>query len=382
LTDYCNQVKFGSKIKCGRDTIPYTETHMKVGKFLPKYRDASFDKYIITQMPDEMGKDFVVPTFHSCAWRDPVDPGPQAESGGGRWMTQMYENNLWISNNDEKTFATSVIHYDMNHQIMCLFDGRKEWIMWDLSTEGDKIPMWSDLYSSKTHSAQGSDDSPLDGERVDLLRWPKFRKAKWFNASMEAGDCLYTPALLLHYVRSFGRNVAGMTMFQQEEKYDPACGGKDGQRLAPGEPQNLSAYDVVWSFPEEDRALLGWNVIKMGYPNWKRRYLRPLASLAKSSADGKLSRKAFADFVGKAAKRATRDGMKGVKKRLRAVFQEMDEDGDGSVEPERLFTSKGLRFLLKDICVWEEGGRGEQEEDVEVHRYDMQGSVEKKKLEL
>lgn len=297
-------------------------------------------------------------------------------------MTQMYESNLWISHNAGNTFATSVIHYDMNHQIMCLFDGRKEWIMWDLSTEGEKIPLWSGLYSSKDHSARGSDDSPLDGERVDLLRWPKFRKAKWINASMEAGDCLFTPALLLHYVRSFGRNVAGMTMFQQEEKYDPACGGKDGQKLAPGEPQNLSAYDVMWSFPEEDRSLLGWNVVKMGYPNWKRRFLRPLASVAKSSADGKLSRKAFTDKVVKMAQRATRSGMKGVKKRLRSVFQEMDEDGDGSVEAERLYTSKGLRWLLKDISVWEEGGRGEQEEDVEVHRYDMQGSIEKKKLEL
>lgn len=149
LTDYCNQRKFGQMIRCPRDIIPYTETHMKIRKFMPKMKDLAFDKYIITQMPDAMGADFVVPNFHSCAARHPSDPGP----GGRRWMTQMYENNFWISYNDKGNFSTSVIHYDMNHQIMCLFEGSKEWIMWDLQKEIDKIPMWSDYYQKKGHDA-------------------------------------------------------------------------------------------------------------------------------------------------------------------------------------------------------------------------------------
>lgn len=304
LTDYCNQVRFGQKIKCSKDIIPYTELHMKIKKFLPRMKDPSFDKYIVTQMPDVMGDDFVVPNFHSCGKRDRDDPGPE---GGGRWMTQMYENNFWISHNAGSNFSTSVIHYDMNHQIMCLFDGVKEWIMWDLSQEAAHIPLWSDLYDAKTHRAQGSDDSPIDGERVDLLRWPQFGRARWMNTTMEAGDCLFTPALLLHYVRSWGRNVAAMTMFQREERYDKSCG-----RETPGEPKPLSAYDVMWSFPEEDRSLLGWNVVKMGYPNWKRQLLLPLAKMARQGPGGRLTREDFTQHLLRLGKQA---GLKGVKKR-------------------------------------------------------------------
>lgn len=371
LTDYCGQVKFGQKIVCGEDTIPYTETHMKLHKFLPRYRERSFDKYVITQMPDAMAPDFLVPNFHSCGHRHPVDPGPE---GGGRWMTQMYENNFWLSHNDGTNFSTSVVHYDMNHQIMCQFDGTKEWFMWDLSTEGKKVPMWSDYYRQQSHTAQGSDDSPIDGERVDLLRWPAFGEARWFNATLEAGDCLYTPALLLHYVRSYGRNVAGMTMFQAEERYDPSCGGE-----VPGEPKLLSDYDVLWSFPEEDKSLLGWNVVKMGYPNWKKR-IATLANRAKKAPGGKLPKKDFMQLFGKLAKSA--GGLKGLRGRIQAAFSAMDTDGDGAIEAEKLFRSRDVRFILKDIAVAEEGGRGDQEEDVEVDRYDLQGNRETRRLDL
>ena len=30
-----------------------------------------------------------------------------------------------------RNFSSSVIHYDMNHQMMCLYAGEKEWITWD-----------------------------------------------------------------------------------------------------------------------------------------------------------------------------------------------------------------------------------------------------------
>lgn len=289
-------------------------------------------------------------------------------------MTQMYEHNFWLSFNDGHNFSTSVIHFDMNHQIMCLFGGTKEWIMWDLQTEGKHIPMWSGHYDPNGHRATGSDDSPIDGERVDLQRWPAFKDAKWVNTTMQAGDCLYTPALLLHYVRSWGRNVAAMSMFQQEERYDASCGGE-----VPGEPQLLSAYDVLWSFPEEDASLLGWNVVKMGFPNWKRRMLWPMAEHARH-VGGSLTRMDFLKMVLMHAKRA--GGPPGVKSRAEKVFKAMDADGDGKVEPEKLFRSRDLRFILKDIAVFEEDGRGDQEEDVEVDRYDLHGTAKSRRLDL
>lgn len=372
LTDYCGQRKFGQTIKCGKNIIPYTETHLRLSKFIPRYKDVDFDKYVITQMPDEMAKDFIVPNFPSCAKRDTDDPGPER---GGRWMTQLYENNFWISHNGGRNFSTSVIHYDMNHQIMCQFDGTKEWIMWDLQQDSGKIPMWSRHYDAATHSAQGSDDSPIDGERVDLERWPEFKDAKWYNATLEAGDCLYTPALLLHYVRSFGRNVAGMTMFQKEERYDPTCGGKQV-----GEPRALDEYDVLWSFPEEDKSLLGWNIVKMGFPNWKSSMLIPLAKNARRSKTGKLTKRIFDKYIKKLA--AGEEELQDLGNRINDVWAEIDSEKSGSVDPAKLFRSRGLRFLLKDLAVMMEGGRGEEEEDVEVDRYDLSGQRESRKMDL
>lgn len=370
LTDYCNMEKNGEKVRCGKDIIPYTETHLKLNKFWKRYENNTFDKYVVTQMPDVMGDDFIVPNFHSCAKRDPDDPGPE---GVGRWATQMYENNFWHSYNAGQNFSTSVIHYDMNHQIMCLFDGVKQWTMWDLSSEIDKIPMWSNYYDKKRHDAQGSDDSPIDGERVDLLRWPSFKDAKWMNATMEAGDCLYTPALLLHYVRSYGRNVAGMTMWQRHEQYDPSCNGD-----TVGEPQLLSKYDVMWSYPEEDRSLLGWNIIKMGFPNWKSQVLGRLAAQVRRLPDKKMKQTEFVSFIMGIDKSSPRNTLQ---KRAGRVFAATDANSDGALEPKELFRSRELRFLIKDVMVGAEG-RGSQEEDVEVDRFDLQGNTVKRKLEL
>jgi len=357
LTDYCNMEKRGQFIQCGKDTIPYVETHMKIDKFMSRQDDPNFDKYIITQMPDAMGPDFWVPPFHLCGYRHTAD-----RPEGREWMTQMYENNFWFSKNEGDNFSTSVIHYDMNHQIMCLFDGTKEWIMWDMSTEAKNIPMWSKLYNQRTHTATGSDDSPIDGERVDLKRWPKFARAKWYNTTMQAGDCLYTPALLLHYVRSWDRNVAAMTMFQQRTQYDESCGGAS---KAPTTPVPLSDFDYLWSFPEEDESLFGWNVIKMGYPDWKREYLWGLADMIMKGV--KVDKKAFAAYF-------RGYELENKKSRLRQVFKALPKDENGVItNAKALFQSKEMRFLLKDIATEQEGGRGGQEEDVDMERYSMDG---------
>merc|ERR1711972_604832 len=110
---------------------------------------------------------------------------------------------------------------------------------------------------------------------------------------------------------------------------------------------------------------------KMGYPNWKR-WVKRLASMGSAESGKKLSKKSFWQYLksfGEAGK-----GIKHFKKRAKEAFAAMDSDGDGSVEGDKLFRSRELLWLLKDIAVEQEGGRGDGEEDVEVARYDLQGN--------
>ena len=41
------------------------------------------------------------------------------------------QNGGFSTRAEGRNFSSSVIHYDMNHQMMCLYAGEKEWITWD-----------------------------------------------------------------------------------------------------------------------------------------------------------------------------------------------------------------------------------------------------------
>eukprot|EP00930_Biecheleria_cincta_P051691 TRINITY_DN3689_c0_g1_i1.p1 TRINITY_DN3689_c0_g1~~TRINITY_DN3689_c0_g1_i1.p1 ORF type:complete len:513 (+),score=89.48 TRINITY_DN3689_c0_g1_i1:52-1590(+) len=341
LTDYCGQEVKGKYIHCPKDTIPYVESRTSIRNFIKTSRaDPEWGKYIISQMPDNMGKEWHIPGFVNCGKR-PKDDVVK----GKPWMTQMYENNFWYLRVLPGKMGTSTIHYDMNHQIMCVFSGKKEWIMWDLQTESKNIPMWNEYYSPPSKGRpQGSDDSPIDGERVDLLRWPKFAKARWKNTTIEKGDCLYTPAHLLHYVRSWSddeddyRNYALMTMFQTEEKFDPAHCSDVPDYV------RLSDYDVMWGeFPGSEDVPRCMNHIKMGYPNWKRM----LRGLAKQE----LSKDAFVAFWNQHARYP--------KKRIKAAWESFQAETSSSERwSQRVFASTALAKLAKDVACAGEGHDG------------------------
>jgi hypothetical protein len=256
----------------------------------------------------------------------------------------MYENNFWYLRAPPNKMGTSVIHYDQNHQIMCVFSGKKEWIMWDLQTENRNVPMWNDYYRHPDSGAsQGSDDSPIDGERVDLERFPEFAKARWSNTTIEKGDCLFTPANLLHYVRSWGeseddpRSFALMTMYQVHEQYDPThC--KD-----PPPYVALSEYDTMWGeFPGSKAVPRCMNHIKMGYPNWKR----TLAGLAKKEVD----EATFVKFWSSKARYP--------EKSLKAAWKRFNKESFSGNWPERVFNSTALSRLAKDVMCASQGHSG------------------------
>ena len=116
LTDYCGQRIKGDTIFCPRDTIPYVETRLGIGDFLDRCKDPSYDKYIISQMPDEMADDFLVPGVHLCGKRSKYDRPADAP-----WLTQMYENNFWYVANKPDEMATSALPPKFKNRGTALF---------------------------------------------------------------------------------------------------------------------------------------------------------------------------------------------------------------------------------------------------------------------
>ena len=265
LTDHCGHKRHGERIVCERVERPYRETFMNISRFMRRYRRPNYDHYVISQMPDAMQEDIHVVPGTNCGSRDPLERQHMPLLQRHPWMTQVYEANVWINHNEGRNFSSSVIHYDMNQQMMCLYDGEKEWITWETESQIDHIPMWFDNYVKAHRKGYESDDSPIDPERVDLERFPLFAKARWTNTTMRAGDCMYLPAYHLHYVRSTGRNIAGMYMWSTEDEFEQAsCEDVPTQTGVP-----LARYDIIWDFPGHADHV-GFNRVKMGYTDWKR----------------------------------------------------------------------------------------------------------------
>jgi hypothetical protein len=46
-----------------------------------------------------------------------------------------------------------MLNMPLQYQMMCLYDGIKEWQFFDTATQIDHIPMWSGYYDKKTKNA-------------------------------------------------------------------------------------------------------------------------------------------------------------------------------------------------------------------------------------
>jgi len=364
LTDYCGDRKMGHQVQCPRTTLPYVETYMNISKFLSQYRQPDHDTYAISQLPTDMAGDVLVSPAWHCGSRPDAERKHSTDLHAKPWKTQLYETNLWINYNQGKNFSSSVIHYDMNHQMMCLYDGEKEWFYWDLRKNIQHIPTWSSYYSQQhQRPLGGSDDSPIDGERVDLLEYPQFANARWTNTTLRAGDCMYTPAHIMHYVRSTGRNIAGMYMFQTETKYDAAsC-----PPAAKTEASALDQYDVLWEFPGLVKDGAGYNQVKMGYPNWKRQIREPMVQ--RLSKKGKLMKKDIIRY----SLQLLRGEMEQdeVEDEVSAVFAAVG--AKKSVPEALIYNSPVFDEFFRILAVTQEGERPEQEIDTRVLRYDLIG---------
>ena len=103
-------------VPCPKDVKDHRDGRTKLATFMKRFMKE--DIYSITQLPDGMSNDVLVPPFIQCGGREPL-----ARIKGREWLTQMYESNLWMSFNRGQNFSKSVLHYDQNHGFMCVYSG-------------------------------------------------------------------------------------------------------------------------------------------------------------------------------------------------------------------------------------------------------------------
>lgn len=269
--DYCGLVRLGELVSCGPEDLGYFKelsVYYTLRDFLAKMTEMpeTFGRYIITALPDSMAAELPFLPGFSCGLRRMYDPIDKPDDP--LHATQVSELNFWMS----KGSTYSVIHYDMNQQIMCQIAGRKEWRFWDLREELINIPMWSEFYPN----TMSSDDSPIDPLDVDLEKYPDFIKARWTNTTLNPGECLLIPSRhALHFVRSFpGERNLGFSVHVSRNYENSSFYDCDDQ-VRNLTHSNLGKFDVMWPFPGDPRES-GYKQVRMGFGDWKNMALYAL----------------------------------------------------------------------------------------------------------
>ncbi|XP_033122447.1 uncharacterized protein LOC117121372 isoform X2 [Anneissia japonica] len=198
-----------------------------IKNFIGRYR--ADDIYIVSQLPDPMGKDVAVPPCLLC----------------GTFRESITEANLWFSSGGTK----SLLHRDADDAINCLYNGTKDWIMIHPRDE-QNIPIAKEVFEGY------GGFSVLDPDRVDLLKHPQFVNVPWKFVHVKAGDCLFLPRGYWHRVTSGGaKNIAVSLLFGRIEKFEPLNCDTTKLDFMP-----LTEVGTVWSYD-------GFGVQSMGNAN-------------------------------------------------------------------------------------------------------------------
>jgi hypothetical protein len=188
--DYSNSVldvEVGNK----QETRTHKQEKMYLNDFVNVYRNRSM--YAVAALPMDMANDVILPEW--------------IEQGG--YSSHLQAAIMWFSSGGTK----SVIHNDDNHNINCLFDGQKRFAFWSIenrkiieSSECGWLDTGGDLSGELGY---GSYAGLMNVTAMDLINYPCWSKLKWYDAMMEAGDCILIPSKWYHHVHSLsGRNVA------------------------------------------------------------------------------------------------------------------------------------------------------------------------------
>ncbi|XP_033110921.1 jmjC domain-containing protein D-like isoform X2 [Anneissia japonica] len=184
------------------------------------------DWYAVTVLPDEMRPHVKVPQCLLC----------------GSFKKLIQESNFWMSSGG----TSSVLHYDADHNIHCLLDGRKDFIFIH--------PKYSKFLEMADKSPDaGSGYSLIDVEMVNMFKYSSFAKVPWTWTTIWPGDCVFIPSGYFHQVRSYGRSMSYAILFTTEPNFNDSDCSDDFPYTS------LDQVPVFWTYKKGDK------VIEMGF---------------------------------------------------------------------------------------------------------------------
>lgn len=202
--------------------------------FLAEYNKS--DIYMVSKVPKDMQNDVSFLPFMRC----------------GGFLRFLDTNNLWFGRGGSK----SVVHYDDQDNINCMFSGKKRFIMMHPSykkkfeahpnTKKNKFG-WVDTDLDETIPGYGAFMGGIDVDRMDLIKYPGWKKVAWSYADLEPGDCIYIPYQWYHQVTAAPmRSINTHVWYWRPEKF--SC--KDKSAPAP------RFSDCTWGY-EPDQGHFG-----------------------------------------------------------------------------------------------------------------------------
>jgi ribosomal protein L16 Arg81 hydroxylase len=104
--------------------------------------------------------------------------------------------NLWFGGANNVT----TLHYDLTNNYYAQIYGRKRFTIFD--------PMQTELLYPYPVNTSVGHISDVDVEQPDLVKHPRFRRARPFEFIIETGELLYLPAYWWHHVRSLSAAIS------------------------------------------------------------------------------------------------------------------------------------------------------------------------------
>jgi len=217
-----------------RKPLPFEDWNLE--KFLDNYLAKNI--YSTSATPKALGKEVYMLPPMNC----------------GGHTRKLQQTVTWMSSGGTK----SVIHNDGNHNFHCMFAGSKNWVMWQPSVNlRQKKYGWVNVEEDDSddpafEGAYGAYVGRIDVDNVDLNKFPAYDKLKWWNMTLNAGDCAYIPWGWYHHVEGAPqRSISTHIWFQKPDKFDQkSC----DDLVAKG--HDLSDYlltigDCSWGFGEK-----------------------------------------------------------------------------------------------------------------------------------